>query len=171
MTAMPLRHAGRAGESATRTVLLTGLALVLGGGCTSARVAGGEPGREVLLIRQAELLAAMSDRDLGRTMTHFAPDAVLHVANFPSREGSAAIRDFFDGTFRFLSASEASAGEVRVSGGGDMAYSVGRVTNVFQGPEGRVAYPGKFLLVWELRDGEWLVSVYSVSSDGGESRP
>jgi ketosteroid isomerase-like protein len=115
--------------------------------------------------RQSEFLAALSARDVERTMAHFADDAVLHIANMPAIQGRAAIGRFYENVFRFLAASDPMAELTRVSSGGDMAYTVGRVTNTFAGEQGEVEHTGKFTLVWERRDGEWWVAVYGISSD------
>jgi ketosteroid isomerase-like protein len=143
---------------------------------TAELVAGGEPcgsapamvrdaGPERLQQRQAGFLAALAERDVERTVAHFADDAVLHIANMPAIQGRAAIERFYGNVFRFLAASDPVAERTRVSSGGDMAYTLGRVTNTFAGEQGPVEHTGKFTLVWEKRDGEWWVAVYGVSSD------
>jgi hypothetical protein len=38
----------------------------------------------------------------------------------------------------------------------DIAYGFGAVRNVFEGAAGRPEYGGKYLVVRERRDGEWL---------------
>jgi len=52
-----------------------------------------------------------------------------------------------------------------MSAGGDMAYSFGQTTNQFRGPEGTESYAGKFALVWCKVEGEWVIVLYSVSSN------
>jgi uncharacterized protein (TIGR02246 family) len=120
-------------------------------------------------LRQSDFLAAMSARDLERVVEHFAEDAVVQVANMPPIRGRDAIRQLYGNVFRFLSAAEYSPEFIRVSGGADMAYSAGGVTTVFDGQQGPVVYPGKYLLVWEKREGDWLIVVYSVSNNQGDA--
>jgi uncharacterized protein (TIGR02246 family) len=115
--------------------------------------------------RQAEFLAALADRDLERATALFAEDAVLHVAGMPPVRGRAAIERFYGNVFRFMTSSTPELEAVRASTGGDMAWSAGRVSNVFAGPDGSTTHGGKFVLVWERRDATWLIVLYGVSSD------
>jgi ketosteroid isomerase-like protein len=121
-----------------------------------------------LAMRERSLLEALSARDAAATSRHFAEDAVLHVAGMPPVSGRAAIHDFYHTVFRFLRASEPESETLRVSSGGDMGYGTGRVTNVFDGEGGPVRHVGKYILVWERREGEWLVTAYGISSDRAE---
>jgi hypothetical protein len=67
--------------------------------------------------------------------------------------------------FRFLRASTYTPEVLRMSGSGDMGYSAGGVTTAFDGEQGLVEYPGKYLLVWEQRDGAWLIVAYGISNN------
>jgi uncharacterized protein (TIGR02246 family) len=122
-------------------------------------------GSEPLEERERAFLAALSARDLEQVAAHFSQDAVVHVAGFAPLRGRSAIRQFYANVFRSLSESEATPESTRVSQSGDMAWGLGRVTNVFEGPDGRSEFAGKYLLVWEHRDGEWSIAAYSVSSN------
>lgn len=126
---------------------------------------------EALQQRERDFLAAMQAKDLERTAAYFAESAVLHVANMAPVEGRAAIRQFYGNVFRFLNSSASTPEALRVASGGDMAYSVGRVTNIFQGPQGPVQYAGKYLLVWEKRENVWSIVAYSVSNNRAEGEP
>lgn len=121
--------------------------------------------RDLLDRSQDRWLEAQAARDAEGMAALFSDDAVMHVANMPPIEGRDAIHRFYENLFGFLAASEAVAETTRVSRGGDLAYTVGRTTNTFEGPEGRVEYSGKFVLVWSKPADEWLTAVYSVSSD------
>ena len=44
---------------------------------------------------------------------------------------------------------------IHVSDDGTMAYDVGTYRLAYDGPSGRVEDNGKYLVVWERRDGEW----------------
>jgi ketosteroid isomerase-like protein len=115
--------------------------------------------------RQSDFLAALRARDADRTASHFADDAVLHVAERPAIRGRAAIREFYGNVFRFLSSSASTPPHVSVSQSGDMAYTTGAVANVFAGQQGQLQFTGKYLLVWERRAGEWFIVAYTLSSD------
>jgi uncharacterized protein (TIGR02246 family) len=152
-----------------RTVVLLALVAVFAAACAHRPpvVAGAE--REELQRRESGFLAALGARDAERTAAYFAEDGVLHVAGMPTLRGRGAIRQFYGNVVRFLSASASTPEAVRVGSGADMAYSTGRVTNVFAGEQGPVEYAGKYLLVWERRGGEWSIAAYSVSSDRPET--
>jgi ketosteroid isomerase-like protein len=121
--------------------------------------------RAALDARQAELFAAMADRDADRLAELFAHDAVLHVANMPPVEGQRAIREFYGNLFGFLAGSSATPGATYMSASGDMAYGTGSTTNEFRGPDGTVTYTGKYVLVWRREAGDWRVALYAISSD------
>lgn len=148
-----------------RTIALAAAALLVGAACAHRPATLDDAERQRLEQRQTDFLAALSARDLDRTIAHFADDAVLHVANMPPIEGRSAIHQFYGNVFRFLSATEPQPEMIRISRGADMAYSPGSVTNVFEGEQGPVEHTGKYLLVWERRDGDWSIAVYSISSN------
>lgn len=146
------------------------LVVLLGSACAHhvSATAAGE--REILQQREHDFLAALGTRDLEKTTAYFADDATLHVANMPPIQGRSAIAQFYGNAFRFLQTSEAIPGLLRVSGSADFAYSAGRVSNVFEGAEGRVEYAGKYLLVWENQAGEWVIVFYSISNNQADTR-
>jgi ketosteroid isomerase-like protein len=149
--------------------VIAAVSVLLATACAHSPARNAQVERETLQQRQDAFLTALAARDLEQTVTHFAEDAVLHIANLPPVQGRGAIQRFYGNVFRFLSASQPTAETIRVSDSADLAYSVGRVTNVFQGEQGPVEYTGKFLLVWERRAGEWVVAVYSLSNDRPEA--
>jgi ketosteroid isomerase-like protein len=148
-----------------RHVIIATVILLLATACAHGPPHDPQLGREGLRPRQDAFLAALAARDLEQTVAHFAEDAVLHVANMPPVQGREAIRQFYGNVFRFLSASEPVAERSHVAESGDLAYSVGSVTNVFRGEQGPVEYVGKFLLIWERRADEWAIAVYSISNN------
>jgi ketosteroid isomerase-like protein len=125
---------------------------------------------EALRRRERDFLAALGARDLAATTAHFAEEAVLQVASMPPLEGREAIARFYGNVFRFMQASTAAPERLKVSSGADLAYSAGRVSNVFEGESGPVEYEGKYLLVWEKREGEWRIVLYAVSNNQAEAR-
>jgi ketosteroid isomerase-like protein len=121
--------------------------------------------RAALDARQAELFAAMADRDAERVADLFAHDAALHIANMPPVEGQRAVREFYGNLFGFLTGSTTTPAATHVAASGDMAYGTGRTTNEFRGPDGAVRYTGKYVLVWRREAGDWRVALYAISSD------
>lgn len=120
--------------------------------------------RDRLLERQSGFLAALSAQDAGMVAAHFAEDAVVHVDNMAPIVGRDAIYLLYESVFRFLSDAEYAPDKIRIAANADIAYGTGHVTNIFEQAEGLIEYPGKYLVVWEKRDGVWMVTAYSVSS-------
>jgi uncharacterized protein (TIGR02246 family) len=160
----------RSGEwYVVRAVVRPTLALVLVAACAQPRSVPGAFERDRLDQRQSEWFAAMAARDADALAALFSEGAVVHVANMPPVEGREAIRGFYERMFGFLAASRATPERTEVSASGDLAYSVGRSVNEFRGPGGAVEYVGKYVLVWERREGEWRVALYSISSNQSDA--
>jgi ketosteroid isomerase-like protein len=147
------------------------LVALLGSACAHRPLPSLEGEHEVLQQRERAFLSALGERDLDQTTAYFAEDAVLHVANMPPLQGRPAIARFYGNLFRFLVASESTPERLHVSTGADLAYSVGRVSNAFEGGQGRAEYSGKYLLVWQKREGEWAIVVYSISNNRADGNP
>jgi ketosteroid isomerase-like protein len=133
--------------------------------CAHAPAGTAAAERDRLEQRQSSFLAALAARDAERTSAHFAADAALHVAGMPPVHGRDAIRAFYGNVFRFMAASQATPEQLRVSVSADLAYTSGRVVNTFQAEQGAVEFAGKYLLVWEQRARDWVIVVYSLSSN------
>jgi uncharacterized protein (TIGR02246 family) len=119
--------------------------------------------------RHDAFAAALAARDADAVAAHFAEDAVMHLAGRPPIHGRSAIRSLYAGMFDFLESSRLEAEAVHVASAGDMAFAHGETANRFRGPQGEVTeYAGKYSLVWRRHDDEWLLVLYSVSSNEPE---
>jgi uncharacterized protein (TIGR02246 family) len=136
---------------------------------TVLHAAAAPVGASDLQQRQAGFLSAMEARDADRVATYFAEDGVVQVAGMPPVRGREGVRRFYGNVFRFLRETSATPETLRRTATGDIAYGYGAVRNVFDGAAGRSEYQGKYLVVWERRDGDWLIAAYSVSSNQSES--
>ena len=134
-------------------------------GCASEEEDTEGEARRALEARQTAFLSAMADRDAEVVAELFAPDAVVHVAGMPPLQGREGIRRFYGNVFEFLEASRVMPAALHVSAAGDMAWGHGETRNEFRGPEGPVAYGGKYLMVWRKVEGDWLIAAYGISSD------
>lgn len=141
-------------------------AITLATGCAHWTTALAGPEGPTLQERQAAFLESLVAKDLERVVALFAEDAVVHVADMPPIRGRDAIRRLYGNVFRFLESSEYVPEMLRVSQGVDLAYGTGIVTTVFTEEEGVVEYRGKYLVVWQKRDGVWLAVAYGVSNNG-----
>ena len=148
-----------------RTALLPAFVFLLAVGCGHDEPATLDAEWPLLLERQSEFLEVMEAKDADGIAALFSEDAVVQVANMPPVEGLDAIRQFYGNLFSFLDASSAVVEETHMSAGRDMAYSFGRTSNQFRGPEGPVAYTGKYVLVWWKLGGQWMIVLYGVSSN------
>jgi ketosteroid isomerase-like protein len=143
------------------------MALILAMSCVHSPVPPGDASDD-LQQRQESFFTALSTKDSALVVAHFSDDAVLQIANMPPMRGRAAIERFYGNVFRFLSRSESVVEQTQLSASGDLAYSSGAQTNAFDREQGRVEYEGKFLLVWQKVNGEWLIRAYSLSNNQGE---
>lgn len=125
----------------------------------------------VLESRQQALLTALSARDLDATMSHFASDAVVHVANMPPFVGQDAIRGLYGNVFRALTRADYVVAGTTMAASGDLAYSHGAVTTAFRSGDGTTVFPGKFLLVWTQREGDWQLVHYGISNNRSPVNP
>lgn len=144
---------------------LIALIVTLAGGCAHRPPAPAAPDPAELEQRQGDFLEALIAKDPDQVAAHFAEDAVIHIAKLPPIRGREAIRQLYRNIFRHLRASTYTPEVLRLAGGGDMAYSAGGVTTAFDGEQGLVEYPGKYLLIWERRDRDWSIVAYSISNN------
>ncbi len=151
-----------------RSFMIACLLALVSSACAHRPSPALEAEQRVLQQRESAFLAAADARNLEQTMAYFAEDAVLQIAQQEPREGADAIRQFYGNVFRFLGASTATPERLRLSRSADLAYSVGRVRNVFRGETGAVEYAGKYVLVWEKRAGEWQIALYGLSGNSAE---
>jgi ketosteroid isomerase-like protein len=153
-----------------RSAIALAALVILAAGCASQAIPARPAAHSEVQRQEAAFLASLGVRDLEQTVRHFADDAVLHVANMPPEGGREAIRRFYGNVFRFLEESESVPEMMRLSESGDMAYSTGRVRNTFAGEQGPQEYAGKYVIVWEKREDDWLVAIYSISNNHQEAR-
>jgi uncharacterized protein (TIGR02246 family) len=144
-----------------------GLRLSLLAGLTagSAAATPPDPGLEAA---QAAFVAAMEARDAEALAALFAHDGVVQVAGMPEFRGRDAIAGLYRNLFGFLVESLPEPEPLVRAGEGGLAYGTGRVTNIFQGPDGTERHQGKFVIVWAQTPEGWRIAAYAVSSDGQE---
>ncbi len=144
--------------------------MLLLGGCAQAPATESSTSASAALeASQQRFVEAMSAQDLDALMALFAADATVQVANMPAFEGREAIRGLYGNVFRFLESSEYAPQRLEMAASADLAYSSGRVTTAFAGERGRMTFPGKYVLVWTRREGDWAVVLYAVSNDRAEA--
>jgi ketosteroid isomerase-like protein len=117
-------------------------------------------------IKQAdrEWLAAVSAKDVDRSVSFWTDEPVVQPPGQPAVVGSAAIRQYVAEGFSQPDFSVTwQSSEPVVSGSGDMAYTLSSNRFTFRDPQGKlVTVRGKGVVVWRrLSDGRWKCAVDS----------
>lgn len=154
-----------AGSFSARAVVFCAAA-VCASSCANHRPVSVEVHREQLLERNRGFAVAVAAKDLEKTSAYFSHEALIHAGDRPPVAGRNAIRQFYSKVFAFLATTEITADVVRVATSGDMAYVTGGAVNVFNREGDTVKYHGTYMLVWERRESDWMIAMYSLSSDG-----
>ena len=104
-------------------------------------------------------------------MTYMAPDVILQPPDRPMVHGREAVREFYAEWFALpYKEIQVHAQSVTVASSGDLAYLVGESSLVLSGPQGDRPAPGKYLGVWRVIDGEWLLAALSWTGSGASSQ-
>lgn len=132
-----------------------------------------EAERATLHARSEALVAAEAAQDLETVLTFWAPDAVVQPAGTPQIRGIDAVEDLYRSFFDsgVLKEFQGTATHLHVAASGDLAWETGVNRMVLAGPEGDLLDVGKYLVIWEKRDGEWYVAALSFTSDAPEPTP
>lgn len=104
---------------------------------------------------------ALLAKDAATIATFYTEDAIALPPGAPRAEGRAAIEALFASWFAEIPAAEGftlTTDDVQLSESGDIAYEVGTYTSRGTSPAGE-AYDetGKYLVVWNNLDGEWMI--------------
>jgi uncharacterized protein (TIGR02246 family) len=155
--------------SSVRNVpLIVGLVALLSG-CSPAP-APDTRAQDEAAIRAAEVAwsAAAQAKDLEKSVSYYAADALTLPPNEPKAAGAAEIRKMWasmlatpglDLTFQTT--------KVEVARDGDLAYSTGTYRMAMNGPDGKpMSDVGKYATVWKKQtDGSWKVVLDTFNSD------
>jgi len=131
---------------------------------TACKDKGSDPAADEKAVRDSEA-AGLKDwqaKDADKVASHYAPDAVLMIANFPAAKGTDAIKSEVATTLKdphmTLSYSPAV---VVIAKGGDMAYVQGVYTMTYSEPRtgSTLIEKGKYLTVYKKQDdGTWKIA-------------
>ncbi len=114
--------------------------------------------RIAVLAAEREWATAARDRDLDRSLSHMAEDAVMLPPAGPPIVGKDAIRDYMASGFATPGFSVTwEPQSVVVAGGGDFAYTHARSVYTIPGPGGTVqTVHAKGVAIWRKDpDGTW----------------
>jgi uncharacterized protein (TIGR02246 family) len=114
--------------------------------------------RAAILETDKTWLGAAQAKDLERTVSFWADDAVVMAPGQPALVGKDAIRKYVMESFKLPGfAIQWETTQVTVAPHGDVAYAMGTNTTTLNGPEGRpMRFRGKAATVWRKgADGSW----------------
>ena len=124
-----------------------------------------EAEKKILVRLGQQWWAAWNRKDIDAEMELIAPDIVVQPANMPQFSGKDAYREFMEEYYKTLVSTSGESTRIEVSSSGDMAYDVGTMKVVVEGPEGRFEDDQKYLAVYKKIDGKWKCTALSASSD------
>lgn len=100
--------------------------------------------------------AASNAKDVATILAFYADDAVSYENNKPITVGKAAIQKSIEADFAKRKAGNIVAFEtLDVYGDDNMLSEFGKTTT--KDATGKVTYNGKYMALWEKRNGKWLV--------------
>lgn len=107
--------------------------------------------------------AADNARDANALAALYADDAITLGNNKPAVSGKAAIlKDLQEMLSKRGKGATISFETQDVFGGNNLLTEVGKTT--IKDPAGKVTYTGKYMAIWEKRDGKWL-TLRDISND------
>jgi len=121
-------------------------------------------------IRAADtaMSKAVAERNLEVIVSFYAEEAVLLPTAEPIVVGKSSIREEWQHILSIPNfQNKSTLTKIDVSGGGDMAYSMGTYLTTMLGENGKpVTEPGKWLSVWKRQaDGSWRIVVDTYNTD------
>ncbi len=125
-------------------------------------VAAPEPAKPDMAQIKSEIQAAetawstaLNARDMNALMAMYADDAVSMANNAPIQAGKAAIQKAQEEDFKTMPAGMTFTFETMdVFGDGNVVTETGKTT--YKDAAGKVTGTGKYMAVWEKRDGKYL---------------
>lgn len=116
--------------------------------------------------RSEGLQSAEAAKDIDRVMTFWAPNAVLQVQGAPAIQGTAAIRQAYNGMLPGIAALRSERTAVAIARSGDLAYETGTNFITANTPAGPTPVTSKYVIVWTRHDGSpWLVQTIAVTGN------
>jgi uncharacterized protein (TIGR02246 family) len=135
---------------------IVAVCIVLAGlGCSHVDLAAD---RAAILRTDKPWQEAIAAKDVERTISFWADDAVVLPPGQPSLVGKDAIRGFVTESFKAPGFGiRWETGQVTVAPRGDFAYALAKNRTTLNGPDGKpMAFLGKSVTVWRKgADGSW----------------
>jgi uncharacterized protein (TIGR02246 family) len=126
--------------------------------------------KETIRKLTPDLLDAELRRDMEASLSYFAPDAVIQLEGAripgpPTVTGTAAIRAMYQEIFEMPYTDIVWEPQtIVIAASGDLAYEIGTMKIVFEGPDATTVAPGKATIIWRKSDNQWKASIMHVST-------
>ena len=158
----------------TKSLLLTGCFVLLSFAFAGTVPAGDTKIEQELRDLDAKWSAAAGAKDIDKTISYYAEDAIVMPPNAPSAKTRETIRTAWKEMLTTPGAAiRWKTAQVKVSKSGDMAYASGTYELTMNDPRGNpINDRGKYLVVWEKQaDGTWKCVADTWNSDIPTSAP
>lgn len=107
-------------------------------------------------------------RDLNTLAAFYSDDAISMSNNAPSQVGKAAIKkDMEMGLLKRPKGSTTAYDVIDAFGGGNYVTETGTITR--KDSTGKVLSTGKYMAIWEKRDGKW-ICIRDISNDDAKAK-
>ena len=136
---------------------------------------GGEVAEEPVVDVEAEKqiveklvidsMEAVVRKDIDAVMSIYADNAIFQPPNEPQYQGKEIYQKHLEELLLNIVSLNVSSSEIKVAQSGDIAYCAGEYLLIFEGTEGNVEFPGKFLYVLNKINDEWKVVIASGTGD------
>jgi ketosteroid isomerase-like protein len=141
--------------------------------CQQAEEVAEEPAVDVEVEKQivanlvVNSMEAEGQKDIDAAMGIYADNVIFQPPNEPQFQGKEIYQKHLEeGLFKMNIVSlDVNASETKVASSGDIAYCAGAYLLIFEGAEGNIEFPGKFLYVLNKINNEWKVVLASWSGD------
>ena len=137
---------------------------------TQAMSTKADPAALKATIQELETAWAKADdaRDVNALVAFYSADAVSMANNAPMSVGSAAIKkDMETSMAKRPKGVTTSYDVIDVFGSGDYVTEVGKTTR--KDSTGKVTTTGKYMAIWEKRDGKW-ICIRDINNDDAKEQ-
>lgn len=139
--------------------------------CQQAEEVAEEPVVDVEAERQiveklvVDSMEAVVRKDIDAVMSIYTDNAIFQPPNEPQYQGKEIYQKHLEELLLNIVPLNVSSSEIKVAQSGDIAYYAGKYLLIFEGTEGNVEFPGKFLYVLNKINDEWKVVIASRTGD------
>jgi uncharacterized protein (TIGR02246 family) len=122
--------------------------------------------RKAIEESNAVFTEAYNSGDAAGVTALYTEDAILMPPDVATVQGREAIQEYWSKALE-SGLSDLKLEVVSVDGRGDLAYEIGKYSVMVPFGEAKVAWAGKYLVIWERQaDGAWMMSVDISNNDG-----